>query len=53
MKLGLEDRPGGRDPGVQSGRHPAQSWMPDFSLDIRENLAGIGLVPAPVQVLGS
>jgi hypothetical protein len=26
--------------------------MPDLFLDIRDDLAGIGLVPAPVQVLG-
>ena len=26
--------------------------MPDLALDIGEDLAGIGLIPAPVQVLG-
>jgi hypothetical protein len=26
--------------------------MPDLTLDIRENLAAVGLEPAPVQLLG-
>ncbi len=26
--------------------------MPDVPLDVRDDLAGIGLVPAPVEVLG-
>ncbi len=51
-ELGLEDRPGRFDPAIQGGRHPAQRWMPDLVLDIREDLAGIGLIPASVQLLG-
>jgi hypothetical protein len=27
--------------------------MADLPLDIREDLTGVGLVPAPVQILGS
>ena len=27
--------------------------MPNLFLDIRDDLAGIGLIPTPVQVLGS
>ena len=26
--------------------------MPDLPLDVRDDLTGIGLVPAPVQLLG-
>src|SRR5207302_165934 len=51
-----EDRselcPGGLNPAIEGGRHPAQRWMPDPPLDIGENLASTVLIPAPVQVLG-
>ena len=52
-ELGLENRPGRFDPAVERCRHPAYRWMPDLPLDIRNDLTGIGLVPAPVQVLGN
>jgi hypothetical protein len=35
-----------------TGAHPAQDRMPDASLDIRDHLTGIRLIPAPVEVLG-
>ena len=33
-------------------RHPAQRRMPDALLYVGEHLIGIGLIPAPVQILG-
>ena len=51
-EFGLEDRPGGLNPAVQRGRHPPQRRMADLPLDIRKDLAGIGLVPAPIELLG-
>ena len=40
------------NPAIEGGRHPAQHWMPDLPLDIGNHLAGIGLIPAPIEVLG-
>jgi hypothetical protein len=37
---------------VAACRHPAQRRMEDLSLDIGDHLTGIGLVPAPVKLLG-
>ena len=50
-ELGLENRPGGLDPAVKRGRHPSDRWVPDLPLDVGDDLTGIGLVPAPVQLL--
>src|SRR6516165_2773888 len=47
----LENRPGSFDPAVECSRHPPQRWMPNLRLHVRKDLAGIGLIPAPVQVL--
>jgi hypothetical protein len=38
---------------VEGGSHPPNRWVSDLPLDIRDDLAGIGLVPAPVQLLSS
>ena len=40
------------DPPVECGRHPAQRRMEDLALDVGDDLTGIGLVPAPIKVLG-
>ena len=36
---------------VKRSRRPLQRRLPDLFLDIGNDLTGIGLVPAPVQVL--
>ena len=51
-EFGLKDRPGNFDTAIERRRHPAQYRMPDLALDVRYGLAGIGLVPPPVQRLG-
>ena len=51
-ELGLEDCPSGRNPAVQRGRHPPQREMPELLLHVREDLPGIGLIPAPIELLG-
>jgi len=40
------------DQAVQRCRHPPQRRMPDLALDIGKDLAGVGLIPAPIEVLG-
>ena len=49
--MNFEHRPGGFNPAVQRRRHPAQCRVPDLALNIGKNLTGIGLVPAPIQLL--
>src|SRR6516164_4225853 len=51
-ELGLEDCAGSFNSAVQCGRHPAEHRMPDPLLNIGDYLSAIGLIPAPVQVLG-
>ena len=51
-EFGFEYRAAAFDPAVERGRHPSERRMPDPPLDIRDDLPGIGLVPAPVEVLG-
>ena len=51
-ELGFEHRTAALDPAVEGGRHPAERRMPDPTLDVGDDLPGIGLVPAPVKLLG-
>ena len=51
-EFGFEHRPAGFDPPIQRCRHPAQARVPDVLLDVGDDLAGIGLVPAPIEVFG-
>src|SRR5262249_12072666 len=52
-ELGLKDRPVDFDPAVQSCRHPLKNRMPDSPLNVSEDFPGVGLIPAPIEVLGS
>jgi hypothetical protein len=51
-EFGLKDRVAAMDPPVERRRHPTQRGVSDLFLDIGDDLAGIGLVPAPIEVLG-
>ena len=51
-EFGLEDRITALHAAVERRAHPAQHWVADLTLDVDDRLAGIGLIPAPVQVLG-
>ena len=39
------------DPAFQRGGHPAERRMPDLLLHIGQYLTGVGLIPAPIQLL--
>src|SRR5262249_7973016 len=51
-EFGLEHRIAALHTAVESRAHPAQNGMSNIFLNIRDHLAGIGLIPAPVQVFG-
>ena len=51
-ELGLEDGAGPLDHAVQGGRHPALDRMKHLPLHLGHDLAGVALVPVPVEVLG-
>ena len=51
-ELSLEDRAAGRNAPVKGCRHPVQRRLPDMPLNIGDDLSGLGLVPAAVQLLG-
>ena len=51
-ELGLEHGSGALDDAVQCRRHPAEHRMPDPALDVFDCLAGIALVPVPIEGLG-
>ena len=51
-ELGLEHRPGALDHPVDGCRHPAFDRMEDLPLHLGDDLAGIALVPVPIEVLG-
>src|SRR5437868_6063036 len=40
------------DPAIEGSRHPAVHGMKDLALNVRHDLAGVFLVPVPVQPLG-
>ena len=50
-ELGLEDGLAAFDAAIERGGHPAQRRMPDLPLDVRDHLARVGLIPAPIKVL--
>jgi hypothetical protein len=52
IELGLENGITALDPTVERRRHPPECRVPKVLLDVGDDLAGIGLIPAPVQVLG-
>ena len=51
-ELGLEDGAGSLDHAVQCCRHPALDRMKHLPLHLGDDLAGIPLVPVPVEMLG-
>ena len=51
-ELGFEHRIAARHPAIQRGCHPLQCRVKHPLLDIGDHLPGIGLVPAPIEVLG-
>ena len=51
-ELGLEDGLAPLYTAIEGGGHPAQHGMADLPLDVRDHLARIGLIPAPIKVLG-
>ena len=51
-ELGLEHGAATLDPAIEGGSHPAQTRVANVPLDIGNDLPGIGLVPAPIEVLG-
>ena len=51
-ELGFEHRPARLHPPIEGCPHPAQTRVPDMLLDVGDNLAGVGLVPAAIEVFG-
>ena len=51
-ELGFEHGTAALDPAIEGRRHPAECRMADPPLDVGDDLTGIGLVPAPIEVLG-
>ena len=51
-EFGFENRIAARHPAIQGRRHPFERRMEHPLLNTRDHLPGIGLIPAPVQVLG-
>ena len=51
-EFGLEYGLATLDPAIQCGHHPAQDRVPDSPLNIDQDLPAIGLIPAPIEVLG-
>ena len=52
MNLDFEHRPGALDHAVQSGSQELDDRVLDPPLDRSDQLAGVALVPVPVQGLG-
>ena len=50
-ELRLEDCLGPLYTAIEGGGHPAQHRMANMPLDVRNHLARIGLIPAPIKVL--
>jgi hypothetical protein len=51
-EFGLEDRSCRLHHAVEGGRDPAQHRVLNLALNIGDDLAGIALEPAPIEVLG-
>ena len=52
MNFDFKDCVRALDPAVQRRRHPFERRVKHPPLHIHDNLPGIGLVPAPIEVLG-
>jgi hypothetical protein len=52
MNFASKTAPVGLDAAVEGSAHPPDCWVADQPLDVRDDPAGIRLVPAPVQLLG-
>ena len=50
-ELRLENGLASFHPAIERRCHPAQHRMADLPLDVRNHLARIGLVPAPIKLL--
>ena len=51
-ELGLEHRATGINQAIQRRRHPFDDGMLDPPLHVLDGVAGVALIPAPVEVLG-
>ena len=51
-ELGFEHGLAALHAAIEGGPHPAQDWMPDLPLHVGNDLPGVGLIPAPVELLG-
>jgi hypothetical protein len=51
-ELGFEHGAGRLDPAIEGRGHPAVHCMKDLALHIGDEMAGVLLVPVPVQALG-
>ena len=49
-EFGLEDRITALYTSIESRAHPAQYRVANLTLDVDDHLAGIGFIPAPIQV---
>jgi hypothetical protein len=49
-ELRLENRPVGLNETIKRGRHPAVNQVLDPFLDAADRMAGVALVPAPVEI---
>ena len=52
MNLASNTAPVASTMPVEGGRHPAADRMAHLALDVLDHLAGVALVPAPIEVLG-
>ena len=52
MNLASNTAPVALDHAVEGGRHPSLDRMKHLALHLGDDLAGIALVPVPVEVLG-
>ena len=52
MNLASNTAPVALDHAVEGGRHPSQDRVLDPALDVCDDLAGIALEPAPIELLG-
>jgi hypothetical protein len=51
-EFGLEHRPRALDHAVQCRREKPDHWVLDPALDRRDDLAGVALVPMPIECFG-
>jgi hypothetical protein len=53
MNLASKTAPVVLHPAVEGGAHPSDRRMPHLLLDADDEVTGIGLVPASIEILGS